>query len=107
MTFPKPCLKCGTLAIGSYCAKHQGELDAQHNARRDQRKQTTGQYSGAYSRLAKIVRETATTCALCGKGWNVNDPFEADHIVPGTRVTHIEQLQAVHRSCNQKKSNKG
>ena len=107
MTFPKPCLTCGTLAIGSYCPKHQQEKDAPRIARRREHLKATGQYAGDYPRLAKIIRETATVCALCGNGWNINDPFEADHIKPGTRVTDISQLQAVHRSCNLRKSNKG
>jgi hypothetical protein len=105
--FLSPCLACGTLSRnGSYCPTHQAVLDQRHADKRKQIKQTTKQYSGAYTRLAKIVRANATVCAICQLPAIPNDPWQADHLVPASEVTHIEQLRAVHASCNRSRGNK-
>lgn len=54
---------------------------------------------------SKQVTSSATICAICGEGERVFDPFEADHIIP---IAHggsdeLENLRAVHRSCNRKR----
>lgn len=104
---PEPCLTCGTLSTnGSRCLEHAYKVEAARNARRDRRKAETGQYSGAYSRLAKIVRQTATVCHLCGKPFEPGDRIEADHLTPGTPVVALEQLAPAHRECNARRGNK-
>ena len=104
--FPKPCIRCGQLSLNNLCDTHLAQKKAATNARGFQRKSQTNQYGGAYKRLAKIVRDTAQTCHLCGEGFRPNDPFEADHLTPGQEVVSIEQLAPAHRSCNINRSNK-
>ena len=75
-------------------------------ARRQLRKEASRQYQGAYKRLAKIVRDNATYCHICKEGSRLGDPWEADHLYPGTPVTSITQLAPAHRSCNASRGNK-
>jgi hypothetical protein len=104
---PEPCLTCGRLSTnGSRCPEHAYKVEAERNARRDRRKSETGQYSGAYSRLAKIIRQTAIACHLCGKPFEPGDQIEADHLQPGTPVTALDQLAPAHRTCNAKRGSK-
>jgi RNA polymerase subunit RPABC4/transcription elongation factor Spt4 len=106
--FPKPCIDCGRLTPPgqSRCITHQQRVDDLNTIRRAAIKKKTNQYGGKYQALSRIVREQTIVCAICGEGARYGDPFEADHIVPSTEVTDISQLQGVHRSCNQHKSNK-
>jgi 5-methylcytosine-specific restriction endonuclease McrA len=106
MKFPKPCIECGTLSLDNRCPTHQQALNERQAIRRTIVKQTTGQYSGNYQRLAKIIRQTTIICAICGDGARHNDPWQADHINPSTPVETLDQLQGVHASCNRTKSNK-
>lgn len=102
--FKVPCLECGVLTSGrNRCPQHQAIMDARHEAKRSEVKRNTGQYSGEYRKRAKQVRETAVACHLCGKGAIMNDPWEADHLIPGDPYS---PLAAAHRSCNQKRGNK-
>jgi 5-methylcytosine-specific restriction endonuclease McrA len=104
---PEPCLTCGRLSTnGSRCIEHAYKVEAERNARRGRRKRETGQYRGAYSRLAKIVRATAVVCHLCGKPFQLGDQIEADHLNPSTPVTALDQLAAAHRACNAKRGSK-
>jgi hypothetical protein len=66
-------------------------------------KRITGQYSGDYKRRAKKVREQAVNCHICGDPARLNDPWEADHIIPGDNTS---PLLPAHRSCNQRRGNK-
>ena len=104
--FNTPCLDCGQLSRnGSRC----GECQAQRNlvkqvrqdteARREKKKQL---YNYAYRQRAKLVRENATHCHICKQGYRPNDPFEADHLVPGNPDS---PLAPAHRSCNQSRGN--
>lgn len=104
--FPKPCIKCGTLSVNNLCDTHMAQVKARDNARGNARKARTNQYGGAYKRLAKIIRENAEVCHICGQGWRPNDPFEADHLTPGSEVYSLSQLAPAHRSCNIARSNK-
>lgn len=104
MKFKRPCLDCGTLTINkSRCDAHQKRIDDLMNARRAQVKKDTGQYSGDYRKRAKLVRDTATICHLCGEGSRHNDPWQADHLIPGDPDS---PLAAAHRSCNARRGNK-
>jgi hypothetical protein len=99
-SFPKPCIRCGKLSINNLCDVHLAQVKAAQNARGAARKSQTNQYGGAYKRLAKIIRDTAQTCHICGQGYKPNDPFEADHLEPGSEVYSLSQLAPAHRSCN-------
>lgn len=102
--FLRPCVECGKLSRGgSRCELHQKIVDARHEERRRNRKLATGQYSGDYKVRAKIVRENASTCHICGKGADPFDPWQADHIIPGDPAS---PLAAAHRSCNAARGNK-
>ena len=104
MKFKRPCLDCGQLTTNkSRCDEHQKRIDDLMNARRSQVKRATGQYSGDYRKRAKEVRDTATVCHLCGEGPRVNDPWQADHIIPSDPYS---PLAAAHRSCNARRGNK-
>lgn len=105
-SFPKPCIRCGKLSLNNLCDEHLAQKKATASARGAVRKSQTNQYGGAYRRLAKIVRDTAEFCHICGKGYKPNDPFEADHLTPGIEVVSIDQLAPAHRSCNIARSNK-
>lgn len=100
--FPKPCRTCGTLSLNALCPTHQAEVARIHDAKRAIVKKQTGQYSGDYKRRAKQVRDTALTCHICGDSARYNDPFEADHLIPGDPSS---PLAAAHRSCNIRRSN--
>lgn len=104
--FLKPCLDCGELSKGSRCPTHQARIDAIRERERDtpeRREKKRLLYNSDYKKRAKIVRETATNCHLCGGGIRLEDPFEADHLVPGNPAS---PLAAAHRSCNQQRGNK-
>lgn len=102
--FPKPCLDCGVLTRnGNRCETHQTAVDALHDARRMSVKKLSGQYAGDYRRRAKLVRETAVVCHLCGEGARWGDPWEADHLFPGEADS---PLLPAHRSCNISRGNK-
>jgi len=103
---PEPCLTCGRLSTnGNRCPQHQQQVDAQYQLRRAMTKDQTGQYKGAYQRLARIIRMTARVCHLCGKEFVEGDKVEADHLYPGTPVTSLDQLAPAHALCNQRRGN--
>jgi len=98
--FNRPCLTCGQLTRGgSYCDTHKPvKVDSP-----ERKAKKAARYGPAYQRLAKQIRQTATRCHLCGGGPRDGDPWEADHVIPGSMAGG---LAPAHRSCNQKKSNK-
>lgn len=103
---PEPCLTCNRLTTnGSRCPEHQQQVDARYQLARQIRKDQTGQYKGAYSRLAKIIRQTGRVCHLCGKEFVEGDKIEADHLRPGTPVTSLADLAPAHALCNQRRGN--
>ena len=89
MRFNKPCLDCGQLSRNNRCENCQ----TIHNKKRNEREASGGYratrkaalYGSTYRKEAKLIRETATTCHLCGEGARVNDPFQADHIIPSDK----------------------
>ena len=104
---PEPCLTCGIVTTnGSRCPLHAQQTKAKWAARRQETKQTTGQYSGSYARLARIVRATAQVCHICGIPFQPGDKIQADHLVPAAYVTDISQLAPAHAWCNQSRGNK-
>jgi hypothetical protein len=104
--FNKPCLNCGQLSKGSRCPDCQGQLNRIRNRAQDtpeRRAKKALYYNKDYHRRAKIVRDTATHCHLCGKGARANDPWQADHLDPGNPNSI---LLPAHRSCNASRGNK-
>jgi hypothetical protein len=99
--FRKPCLDCGGLTDGgSRCEVHQAvrqkRLDEMRKGKREH-------YKGDYAKRAKLVRDTAELCWLCGDGYRPNDPWQADHYYPGDPMS---PLLPAHRSCNLRRNNK-
>ena len=90
------CLGCRRLTSnGSRCESCEAKRQAYRNASRDH-------YRGDYARRARSVRQAAaadpaTTCWLCGETARVDDPWTADHVVPGESSS---PLMPAHRSCN-------
>jgi hypothetical protein len=104
--FPKPCLDCGKLTTGNNrCDQHENLVKQLHNSKRAVVKKQTGQYSGDYRKRAKLVRETALVCHICGNGAKFDDPWVADHTIPAQFGSTAELLPA-HKSCNEKRGNK-
>jgi hypothetical protein len=76
----RPCLGCGDLIpSGSRCPAC-----------------SVDRYSGDYAARAKVVREGATACWLCGEGSRRDDPWQADHMTSSPD----SPLMPAHRSCN-------
>jgi hypothetical protein len=102
--FRQPCLDCGTLTRnGSRCETHQAVVNQYADYKKAERKRATGQYGGDYRKRAKAVREMATICWLCGAGERGDDPWQADHIIPGDPYS---ALAPAHRSCNAARGNR-
>lgn len=103
--FAIPCVECGILTRneGARCDKHKTEYENQRELRRRLVKKATGQYSGDYKKRAKLVREYAVTCHICGQGANPIDPWTADHLDPANPDS---PLLPAHKSCNEKRGNK-
>jgi hypothetical protein len=103
--FPKPCVGCKRLYTGKgdYCndCRLVREREKENDPRRRAKK--AGLYNAQYTRLAKIVRENAQLCHLCGKGWIQGDPWTADHLIAGDTTS---PLAPAHRSCNSSRGNK-
>lgn len=97
--FLKPCIECGVLSKGTRCERHQNIINAKINAKKTQRIH----YKGDYRARAKAVRENATHCWLCGEAARLDDPFEADHVIP---ADPFSPLLPAHRSCNGKRGNR-
>lgn len=99
--FKKPCLDCGKLSEGSRCPEHQRRVDQLRDMKRAAKK--AQYYNSDYRKRAKIVRETALICHICGDGPRVNDPWQADHLEPGNPDS---ELAPAHRSCNAKRGDR-
>lgn len=98
--FKKPCLDCGRLTEGgSRCPTHQSMKQKRLDEMRKGKRQ---HYSGDYKKRAKIVRDNAEYCWICGDGYRDNDPFTADHYFPGDQTS---PLLPAHRSCNSRRRN--
>jgi len=105
MAFPKPCLDCGQLTTGKlYCLLHATTRETMAAEKQKQKKANRTLYrSPDYKRTARLIRDTATVCHLCGKGAIVGDPFTADHLIAGDPLS---PLAPAHRSCNSRRGNK-
>ena len=93
----RPCIQCGELVRNkTRCVECERQ-------RQSARNQSRLHYKGDYAKRARLVRETALICAICGQPSRPNDPFTADHIVPGEPGS---LLRAAHRSCNSARGNR-
>lgn len=102
--FQRPCEKCGRLtANGFLCDFHRAEANTRKNLADRERKIRSGQYSGSYKTRAKQVRDNAQLCHLCGEGFRFDDPWQADHVIPGDPDS---PLLPAHRSCNARRGNR-
>ena len=100
MGFSKPCLDCGELTrIGNRCEKHQAIIDSKINARKAQRTL----YDADYKKQAKIIKEYATHCWLCGEAFTDRSEIQADHVLAGRRDS---VLAPAHARCNAQRGNK-
>lgn len=99
MRFKRPCLDCGQLTeLGNRCQYHQRIYQAKLDERKNK-----DHYKGNYTTRAKKVRETASVCWICKQGPIPNDPWTADHVIPGQADS---PLLPAHRSCNSRRGNK-
>jgi hypothetical protein len=102
--FARPCVVCGKLSKnGSYCEVCDQPRQEAEKQRQSARKRNRPQYSGDYKRRAKIVRDSAVICHLCNEGARPNDPWHADHLIPGDINS---PLAPAHKSCNESRGNK-
>jgi len=105
----RPCLDCGVPTENSRCLSCGSRFESVRNARETVLRSAglrahRHQYSGEYRRRAAEVRANASVCWLCGEGWRRDDPWQADHVIPGNSYS---ELRAAHRSCNVKRANQG
>lgn len=104
MAFPRPCIDCGKLTLNANrCDEHKLRFDKAADLVKRERKLRSGQYSGSYKRRAAEIRLTAVVCHLCNQGPRLDDPWQADHLIPGDPNS---PLAAAHRSCNAARGNR-
>lgn len=97
MPIPRPCLTCGTpTTTGTRCPECDSERQAKRNAKRIH-------YKGDYKRQAKQIRDNATICHICNQPAIEDDPWTADHLIPGNPTS---PLAPAHRSCNSRRGNR-
>jgi len=104
MSFNRPCIECGTLVRGSNrCDEHKRPeyRSEEKHAERAAKKKLL--YDTGYRKRAAQVRASASVCHICGEGARANDPWQADHLIPGEPLS---PLAAAHRSCNASRGNK-
>lgn len=95
-TWGRPCLDCGTITNNlTRCTPCR--LQQQRTRERNRTKRDRTKYHGNYATRAKHIRETATTCWVCGGGPDPTNPFQADHLDPDDPAS---ELAAAHRKCN-------
>lgn len=100
MAFAKPCLDCGQLTrTGNRCEKHQSIIDSKVNARKAQRTL----YDADYKKQAKLIKEYATHCWLCGEAFTDRSQIQADHVLAGRKDS---MLMPAHARCNAVRGNK-
>ena len=93
----RPCIDCGRLTERTTrCANCESLRNIQRHRRRTH-------YQGDYRKRAAQVRANATHCWICGDGPRADDPWQADHLIPGAIDS---PLLPAHRSCNASRGNK-
>jgi len=103
-TFKRPCVECGELTdSGNRCEKHPRQERRSPDKQLARKIKKAQYYNSTYRKLAKMVRDGAEICHICGKGANPNDPWTADHLEPGNPQS---PLAPAHKSCNSSRGNK-
>ena len=92
MSISRPCLNCGKLTTNPRRCP-----DCQTTYNRLHPKPARPHYRGDYQARAKAVRDSAQYCWICLEGARPDDPWTADHIIPGDPDS---PLLPAHRSCN-------
>ena len=104
MGFNRPCIVCGTLTReGSRCTDHKLPERRSQKSTEQRKEKKANLYNSRYRKLAKAVRDTAQYCHICQQPARPNDPWEADHLIPGDPNS---PLAAAHRSCNGRRGNR-
>lgn len=92
MPIKRPCLDCNQLT------EHKSRCESCEAKRQHHRNRSRANYYDAtYAKRAATVRATATNCWICGEPAKPNDPWTADHVIPGDPGS---PLLPAHRSCN-------
>jgi hypothetical protein len=92
MPIMRPCLDCHQLT------RNRSRCEACEAKRQHHRNQARANYYDAtYAKRAARVRATATNCWICGETAKPDDPWTADHVIPGDAGS---PLLPAHRSCN-------
>ena len=102
----QPCLDCGTPTHGTRCTQHATTNTQQKNRAQTITRGPRTQYHQGWKQTSALIRATATTCHICGKGPRANDPWQADHIIPVQHGGTTGPIAAAHRSCNIAKGNR-
>jgi hypothetical protein len=106
----KPCLDCGHPAERERCQPCATSHDRNRYATQTATRKARGgrpQYDGAHRKIAGGVRATAVRCWICHEPAKPNDPWQADHIIPASKIGGGGAgLAPAHRSCNIRRSNK-
>jgi len=89
----RACIECGQLSAHTRCRRCA-------SSREQRRYRNRPHYHGDYKRRAAEVRANAQVCWLCKQGPNPDDPWTADHLIPGDPDS---PLMAAHRSCNSRR----
>jgi 5-methylcytosine-specific restriction endonuclease McrA len=99
----RPCLVagCPNTTEGSRCPEHA-------KRKRDVRPPSERGLGWDHAKMAKRVLAEEKICWLCGKPGYVDDPLQADHVIPrskgGTNVR--SNYHAAHASCNRSRGNR-
>lgn len=102
--FNRPCIICGTLSRGSNrCDDHKKSQIRSEEKEAERAAKKKILYGPHYRKRAAQVRATASACHICGEGARPNDPWQADHLIPGDPMS---PLAPAHRSCNAKRGDK-
>lgn len=104
--FRRACLRCGALSFESYCPKHEQEIKALQQKRKDTPERLARKrqlYGGDYRQRRKQLLGAATHCAICSKEFVSGDAIDADHVIPSDPGS---PLQATHAYCNRAKGNR-
>lgn len=91
--FSVPCLECGVLVLGrNRCDRHYRSYLVKYEISRNRE-----HYKGNYQTRAKRVRESATVCWICLKGFEDRAEITADHY---DAADPYSPLLPAHKFCN-------
>jgi hypothetical protein len=94
MPIRRPCLDCHQLTTNTT------RCDNCEAKRQLARNQGRTHYDSVYRMRAAAVRASARTCWICGEPAKPDDPWTADHVIPGDPGS---PLLPAHRACNSRR----